>query len=203
MNRQKGLMMSERPAVILIDLQNFQKGRSLGPYSAEAVIDNANRLIAAGRQSDALLIYVRSTHMHSGGDALKVVADDRPLVHGERPEGWDLFVNELTPPRPEEDPVTIKRGWDGFYGSSLDLQLRRHGVSRLVLSGISTNFGVEGTARAAVDRGFNVIFAEDAMTSAGEDLHNFAVTRIFPRIGRVMSTSQAASMLLQDRQLAG
>lgn len=194
--------MSQRSAVVLIDLQNFQRGRSLGPHSIGTVVRNANRLIAAGRQANALVVYVRNSHLVSGGDALKVVADHRPQGHGDRSEGWDSIVAELTAPRPEEDPVTIKRGWDAFYGSSLELQLRRHGVDSLVMSGISTNFGVEGTARAAIDRGFGVVFAEDAMTSADDELHNFSVTRILPRIGRVMSTSAAVALLEEEVRMA-
>lgn len=186
--------MDSRLAVILLDIQNFQKERELGPYNVVEVVDNANHLIMAAHDSGSLVVYVRNSHLASGGDALDVVADNRP-GHGKRFEGWDLLVDDLVPPREAQDPVTIKRGWDAFYGSSLELQLRRHGVETIVLSGISTNFGIEGTARAAIDRGFNVVFAEDAMSSADAELHEFAVSRIFPRIGRVRSTSQAVTML--------
>src|SRR5690606_14462146 len=141
------------------------------------------------------MIYVRSSHLESGGDKLRVNADDRPDGHGAKVPGWDDFAGGLTAPRSDRDPVTIKRGWNSFYGSSLELQMRRHGVNQLILTGISTNFGVEGTARAAVDRGFDVVFAEDAMTSASTELHEFAITQIFPRIGRVRSTSEAVAEL--------
>lgn len=194
--------MDSRWAVVLIDIQNFQQGRELGPYGLDEVVSNANELIKAGRDADGLVVYVRNSHLPSGGDALRVVADNRPS-HGTRFEGWDSFVDELIPPRELEEPVTIKRGWDAFYGSSLELQLRRHGVGTIVLSGVSTNFGVEGTARAAIDRGFNVVFAEDAMSSADAELHHFAVSRIFPRIGRVMSTSQAVTALRGQLRQAG
>ena len=193
--------MRERAAVVLIDLQNFQSGRSLGPHSVDTVVHNANRLVATGRRTDALVVYVRNSQLASGGDALQVVADNRPRGHGRQHEGWDLLLDGVTAPRPEQDPVTIKRGWDAFYGSSLELQLRRHGVSTLVMSGISTNFGVEGTARSAIDRGFDVVFAEDAMTSADSGLHEFAVTRIFPRIGRVTSTEEAVILMENDMQM--
>lgn len=185
-----------RTAVVLIDLQNSQSGRDLGPHPVHSVVENANRLIDAGRESGALIVYVLSSHLPSGGDALKVVADNRPSGPSRRPEGWDQLLPDVRPAVPESDPFTTKRGWDAFYGSSLELHLRRHGVQDLVLSGISTNFGVEGTARAAIDRGFQVVFAEDAMTSASAELHEFAVQNIFPRIGRVVSTAEAAESLL-------
>lgn len=185
-----------RQAIVLIDLQNSQEGRQLGPHSIPTVAENANRLIEAGRARGALVVYVISSHLPSGGDALSIVADNRPAGPQVRPEGWDRLLETVTPPNRDIDPVTIKRGWDAFYGSSLELQLRRHGIEEILLSGISTNFGVEGTARAAIDRGFQVVFAEDAMTSANGELHRFAVEEIFPRIGKVMSTEETVSSIL-------
>lgn len=186
-----------RSAVVIIDVQEFQVDRSLAPHSVEQVISNSNRLIEAGRSADALVVYVQSSRLESGGDALRVVADNRPGTHGAEEPGWDRLAQGLFSPRADREPVTIKRGWDAFYGSSLELQLRRHGVNQIVLTGISTNFGVEGTARSAVDRGFAVTFAEDAMTSASAELHNFAVSNIFPRIGRTCSTTDAVALLSQ------
>jgi nicotinamidase-related amidase len=39
--------------------------------------------------------------------------------------------------------------WGAFYGTELDLQLRRRGIDTILLAGISTNVGVESTARDA------------------------------------------------------
>jgi len=72
----------------------------------------------------------------------------------------------------------------------LDLELRRRGIKTIVLCGISTNYGVESTARDAYERGYDLIFAQDAMAARTKADHEFAVTRIFPRIGRVRQTDQ-------------
>ncbi len=47
-----------------------------------------------------------------------------------------------------------KRQWGAFYGTDLELQLRRRGIDTIILCGISTNIGVESTARNA-GAGFN------------------------------------------------
>ena len=88
-----------------------------------------------------------------------------------------------------------KRQWGAFYGTDLDLQLRRRGVKTIVLCGIATNFGVESTARDAWERNYEIIFAEDAMSSMEAESHHFAITRIFPRLGRVRSTEQVLAEL--------
>jgi nicotinamidase-related amidase len=95
----------------------------------------------------------------------------------------------------EGDIHIIKRQWGAFYGTELELQLRRRGVSRIVLGGISTNIGVESTARNAFELGFNQVLVEDAMSSSNADHHRFAVENIFPRLGRVRSTEQVLQAL--------
>ena len=52
----------------------------------------------------------------------------------------------------------------------------------------ATNFGVESTARDAFERNYQLIFVEDAMAGFRAEDHNFAIQRIFPRLGRVCST---------------
>ena len=54
-----------------------------------------------------------------------------------------------------------------------------------VLCGVSTDYGVESTARFAYEYGYQQIFAEDAMSSRSDEQHNGAVNFIFKRIGRV------------------
>ena len=57
----------------------------------------------------------------------------------------------------------------------------------------ATNFGVEPTARDAWERNYEIIFAEDAMSSFDAEAHAFAIQRIFPRLGRVRSTAEVLS----------
>jgi nicotinamidase-related amidase len=77
-----------------------------------------------------------------------------------------------------------------FYGTQLDQILRRRGIRTIVLGGIATNFSVESTARAAMDLEYELIFAEDAMSSISEEMHSFSVENLFPRIGRVRNTQE-------------
>ena len=88
-----------------------------------------------------------------------------------------------------------KRQQGAFHGTELDLQLRRRGVTTIVLAGIATNFGVEQTAREAYQHGYAVVIAEDACTSVGPDLHRFAIERILPRIARVRSSDEILAAL--------
>jgi nicotinamidase-related amidase len=86
------------------------------------------------------------------------------------------------------DITITKRQWGAFYGTPLDMQLRRRGTKTIVIAGIATNFGVESTARDAFERGYALVFVEDAMAGLSEGAHAFAISTIFPRLGRVRST---------------
>ncbi|MGO9757626.1 MAG: isochorismatase family protein, partial [Roseiarcus sp.] len=91
--------------------------------------------------------------------------------------------------------VITKRQWGAFYGTELDLQLRRRGIGTVVLAGVATNFGVESTAREAWQHNYAVVVAEDAVTSLSEELHRFSIDKILPRIARVRSTAEIVGAL--------
>lgn len=60
-------------------------------------------------------------------------------------EGWDRHVPELA--RHTGAYIITKRQMGAFFGTDLDLQLRRRGIDTIVLCGISTALGVDTTAR--------------------------------------------------------
>jgi nicotinamidase-related amidase len=65
--------------------------------------------------------------------------DEQPKMPAMAPD-WMEIVDELNP-HPGDLRIT-KRQWGAFYGTELDLQLRRRGVRRIVLAGIATHIGV-------------------------------------------------------------
>jgi nicotinamidase-related amidase len=124
----------------------------------------------------------------------------RPLLDQEpqwssanMPKDFAEFVDEIKPTG--SDIVITKRQWGAFYGTDLDLQLRRRGVSTVVLCGISTNIGVETTAREAYQHGYNQVFAIDAMTAMSKEEHESTLKFVFPRIGLVRTTEQVLEMI--------
>jgi nicotinamidase-related amidase len=95
----------------------------------------------------------------------------------------------------DTDIEVTKRQWGAFYGTELELQLRRRGVDTIILCGIATNIGVESTARNAWELGFNLVIAEDACSAADAEQHQGSFTNIFPRIARIRSTEEILAAL--------
>jgi nicotinamidase-related amidase len=180
-------------ALVLIDLQKGITGQSVAPHSAQEVVANCARLADRFRLLGALVVLVHVSLTRDGGDRLTALVDAQGWSTGTRPPDWDELVPAIGPR--EGDLVVTKRQWGAFYGTDLDLQLRRRGIATIVLGGISTNFGVESTARSAYEHNYAVIFAEDAMASMTAEAHSFAMTTIFPRLGRIRSTAQVLTAL--------
>ena len=109
------------------------------------------------------------------------------------PEGWDSLVPELA--NVKNAHVITKRQWGAFYGTELDLQLRRRGMDTIVLCGVSTGIGVDTTAREAYQHGYNQIFAEDAMAASTKEEHDYVCKHIFPRIGKVRTSEEVVLSL--------
>jgi nicotinamidase-related amidase len=173
-------------ALVVIDLQNgIVARRDAGPYSPQDVIRNARTLADSLRAKGATIVWV-----HVKLDEVLRLNVDQPMPSGATPpppSAWDL-VPELGVQA--SDVIILKRQWGAFYGTNLEQQLRRRGIRTIIMAGIATSIGVESTARAAYDQGYELIFAEDAMTSVSKETHDCSTTRIFPRMGRVRTTEE-------------
>ena len=175
-----------KTALVVIDLQNGIVGRTTAPYTSDSVVKNAAAIAEAFRKNDMPVFLVRVCPSADGKDALHPVADTALPIQAP-PSGYADIVAGLNQ-RPNDFVIT-KHQWGAFYGTELDLQLRRRGVTTIVLCGISTNIGVESTARVAYEYGFNQVFVEDAMAAMSAEEHLHTVTKIFPRIGLVRATA--------------
>jgi nicotinamidase-related amidase len=173
-------------ALVLIDLQNGIAGRQLAPYTGAEVIERGKQLSTALRERGATVIFVRV----SMSEFVRPTVDNP--IHDPNAPPPPASASELVAglDRQPQDLVITKRQWGAFYGTELDQQLRRRAIRTIVLGGIATNFGVESTARAAFDRGYELVFVEDAMSSVHQDAHRFATETIFPRMGRVRTTQE-------------
>jgi len=176
-----------KTALVLIDLQKGIAPMPVAPHTGASVVANAVKLASRFREAKAPVILVRVSFAPDFADAVKTQVDS-PMTGRQFPAGWDEIVPELGPE--PGDIVVTKRNWGAFYGTDLDLHLRRRGITTIVLGGIATNMGVESTARPAHELGYQLILVEDAMSSLSAEHHTFAVTQIFPRLGLVRSTEE-------------
>jgi nicotinamidase-related amidase len=176
-------------ALVLIDLQMGIVSRTLGPHTAADVVQRSVQLARVCREKGLPIVLVHVAFSADGADRLRQPVDEAMAVPpGGFPADWPDFTPEVASLEPE---VTItKHQWGAFHGTELDLQLRRRGITTIILGGIATNFGVEMTAREAWQHGYGVVVAENACSSMDAEMHRFSIGRILPRIARVRSTDE-------------
>ena len=176
-------------ALVLIDLQMGIIAAPVAPHSAAEVLARAQTLAGRFRDAHAPVVLVRVEFAADFADAPRQIVDEPMRVAGPLPVGWSDFAAGLAAPG---DLLITKRQWGAFYGTELELQLRRRGVKTLVVGGISTNFGVESTARQGWELGFDIVAVEDLCASRSADMHAFAISHIFPRLARVVTSADLA-----------
>lgn len=184
-------LTAAKTALVVIDLQAGILARQVAPHASADVLDRSAKMCARFRAAGAQVVLVRVSFAADGSDALSQPCDE-PMARA-RPDGWDVLSPAIG--SGERDIHITKHQWGAFYGTELDLQLRRRGITTLVMCGISTNFGVESTARDGWERGYSIVFVEDAMASFDAAAHTFAVKNIFVRLGRVRSTDEVLAAL--------
>ncbi|MBV8637706.1 MAG: hydrolase [Candidatus Eremiobacteraeota bacterium] len=174
-------------ALVVIDMQ---KGIVAMPtaHSSAGVSRKVVELVDTFRDRKHPVVLVTVGWSPDGGDALKTRVQAATAGRTLPPDFTEI-IPELRPDA-QRDVFIRKHQWGAFFDTGLDLQLRRRGITDIVLCGIATSIGVESTARDAWERGYNLTFASDAMTDLSNEAHDRALEIIFPRIGEIGTTAE-------------
>ncbi|MFE9247998.1 isochorismatase family protein [Streptomyces sp. NPDC007088] len=177
--------LDPRTALIVVDLQKGIVGLPTA-HPAAGIVERSAKLASAFRAKGLPVVLVNVT----GG------APGRTEGQGggqQPPADWADLVPELG--ARDEDIRVTKNTWGAFYGTDLDSQLRRRGITQVVLTGIATSIGVESTARFAQEYGYNVTVVTDAVTDMSAESHANSVERVFPRLGETGTTEEVLKLL--------
>jgi len=192
--------LDKHTALVVIDLQDgIVKMNTVHP--GKAIVQQSARLVEAFRRAGLPIVIVNVVPFGAPSGKVRTQAPGMPKDEAAQKQtreameaaGFFTIVPELGS-RAEDIHVT-KKTWNAFYDTGLEQRLKELGVTNIVLCGIATSIGVEGTARAAYERGFNVSFAEDAMTDLVASAHEHSLRTIFPRLGEVGTTDSVVELL--------
>jgi len=181
-------------ALVMIDAQAWTLGLPLAPRSAPELLANASALASRLRALGGTVILTRAAFSEGYVDMIRTPVDlELKVPEGGIPDAGLAFATEML--EAGHDLVITKRQWSAFYGTELDLQLRRRGVTSVLVAGVMTNFGVESTARDAWQHNYRTIVVEDACASLAADMHAFAIEKILPRVAQVRNALDVLSAL--------
>ncbi len=195
-------------ALLLLDLQNEMvdpKGKIGGGGLAKVVAErgvlaNASRALSAARAARMMIVHVRLGFRADYADALSVapriakLKENRAAILG----SWGTEFPDAVKPNADELIVT-KQCVNPFFNTPLLTLLMQRGIRRVVLGGVATNLVVESTARYSDDAGFAVTVIEDCCASPNPDWHRFAVEKMLPLFGELVTTDEFVSTVTGAR----
>jgi nicotinamidase-related amidase len=168
-------------ALVVIDMQrDFLLpggfGESLGNdvNQLSSVVEALKPVFAAARAAGMFVVHTREGHQPDLSDCPPAklrrgkpscrIGDPGPfgriLIRGEY--GHDI-VDDLAPI--EGEPVIDKPGKGAFYATDFDAVLRSRGITRLIVTGVTTEVCVHTTVREANDRGYECLVLSDCVGS--------------------------------------
>ena len=88
--------------------------------------------------------------------------------------------------RAESGDIVVKEHWSGssFANTDLDVQLRQHGITHVILIGLITNTRLETSGRYASELGYHVTLVRDATASCSAEAMHAAHEIDGPTYGR-------------------
>ncbi|HYC11215.1 MAG TPA: isochorismatase family cysteine hydrolase [Nitrososphaerales archaeon] len=188
-----------KPALVIWDMQHGIANRA---FNLNEIVPKIKTLREAFHAAGTPVVYSQHTglpyeYMSSTSIASLKRRGLDPKV-GFMREGskeWEI-VEELLPS--SEDLVLRKHTASFFFGTMLDQMLRNRGIDTLVLTGVSTEAGIEGTARNASYLGYLPVIVEDAVGSSDREANDKALW-LMRRMFDVKSTEAVLSAIKQSR----
>lgn len=179
---------------IPIDIQDgIVNTGNLEPYTSDELLNATNHLTHAFKNTDALIALV------------KVDARTFYYLHPSRatrtqeihvPKDYDTLLPTIATDETADNVITvIKHNPSAFFGTDLDLQLRRRGIDTIILSGVTTSNGVYATALDAFQHSYHLYIISDATTDRDAELHQLFFDKLYPKLGTVITMDELSDMI--------
>ena len=182
-------MAREGSALLVIDmLEDFVRpGAPLEVPQTRKILPAIARRVARTRREGGLVVYVCDSHMKNDPEFARMGWPPH-AVAGTK---GAAVISEIAPE--PGDVVVEKKTYSGFYRTTLQTVLRRHGIRSVSLSGCVTHICILYTAADAAMRGYDVTVAESLVAGLDRRTHRFALDQmknvlgvrvVRPRTGR-------------------
>lgn len=193
----------DKIALIVLDPQNDltdangKLGAATGPILEKYnVISNINKLTDTYRKLGAKIIFspivFERGYPEVGSEPYGVmsqVIDRHAMIKGTSgAEISDLF--DLKP----TDVELPRSAIIAFEGTKLSEILEQNDIKKLIICGMLTDICVEGTARTAYDRGYEVITVSDATATLSLEKHEYTFKNCLPMFSKVEDTASLLSV---------
>jgi nicotinamidase-related amidase len=185
------------PGKTALLVMDFQRGVVARVPDPDALVARVRDAIASVRAHGGTIGYVRVAFTEADWAAVPAanaifarVAADR-LMHDEDPA---TAIDDQLAPQPGD--IEVRKTRVGAMSTTdLDEQLRRRGITTLVLAGISTSGVVLSTVIEAADRDYQLYVLSDGTEDSDAQVRDVLLTKVFPRRAHVIDTAQLSALL--------
>lgn len=184
------LVMDYQPAILAL----------LPESHSEALLGRMEKAIADVRAEGGTVAYVRVGFTEADWVAIPPtnrsfapVAQHRLMHHADP----DTAIHERLAPQ-EGDIIVRKTRYGGMSTTDLDQRLREHGVTTLVIAGISTSGVVLSTVLDAADRDYQLYVLADGVADPDPQAHDVLLHQVFPSRAHILETTELHTLLRTD-----
>ena len=99
---------------------------------------------------------------------------------------------------PKPDEIVVQEHWcsSGFANTDLDLQLKRHGIHKLIVIELVAHTCIEATVRYAAELGYDVTVVKDATADYSDEMMHAALDINIPHYASAVLTTNEIMDLL-------
>lgn len=175
-----------KSALVLWDIQKMLVDSI---FNREEFLKNVKELARAAREKDIPVFSTKITPLPERFESpsRKHMMKKRQWGGKPAPDAYDLAL-----PPEQKDIIINKNTADIFIGTNFELMLRNAGISTIVFTGISTEIGIESSARAAGNRGFFPVVVSDAVSSRTQEAHSRSIENMSSVLPLVSAAELAA-----------
>jgi ureidoacrylate peracid hydrolase len=99
---------------------------------------------------------------------------------------------------PQPGDIVAQEHWcsSGFANTDLDLQLKKHGIHKLIVTGLMAHTCVESTVRFAAELGYEVTMVKDATADYSDEMMHAALHLNIPNYaGAIVTTKETVESI--------
>ena len=191
----------ERTALLVIDPYNdfISEGgkvwdRLKGVAEANGCVPHMLEALNAARKAGLRVFYALHRRYRAGDyESWNTIAPIQKAAWSRKVFEHGTWGGEIrTEFTPQAGDIVAQEHWcsSGFANTDLDLQLKKHGIQRLIAIGLIAHTCLEATVRYAAELGYDVTVVKDATTSYSDDHMHAALEINLPNYASAIATTR-------------
>jgi len=160
---------------------------------ANDCVPNMVRVLHAARRAGLRVLYAPHRRYRPGDyESWKYIAPVQKAAWSRKAFEYGTWGGEFRAeftPMPGEIVVDEHWGSSGFANTDLDLQLKKHGIQRIIVIGLIAHTCLEATVRYAAELGYDVTVVKDATASYSDDHMHAALDINIPNYASAIVTT--------------